>query len=631
MRDRRVPTPMRGAIVLVLLAAVPPGLGAPDDDATLREVAVEVPVLAEWREHLATHAPTLDYADGAYVQRLRDEDARHVTTHPFVRSVTTLSAAEKLAPDALDGKGPGRYLVLGDPRAGVPRLSAAVESAGGRIHSVSSSARDLVLDAEMGTAALTQLARRGDVRWIEPIREAGLDNARASSIVQSGSNASWPLDEAGINGSTQLVAYCDTGLNTDALTEVGPGSTVHELFADTRPLVLGLPSPMHRKVALYYAPIDTQGLRGDMDDGNGHGTHIAGTLAGDGGASGKRDGNDGVAYAARLAVCDAARGRSFNVLADYSAYWTPAYDAGARIHSNSWGTSAPPGYSAVARQHDAYAFDHPDFLILRSMGNAGPTGDMRAEAAAKNVLAIGATHNDASSEHVEDYSARGPTADGRMKPDLVAPGECVTSSDLPNEDSYACISGTSQATAVAAGAAALVRDYFEKGFYPSGAPVETDAFSPTSALVRATLVASATSVPNASAREQGWGRPQLASALDLGGTPSPKLWAYDAPAALETGGSWQATIEVPSTTRLRFVLAWTDAPAAAGAASAIVNDLDLTIVGPGGSIDSGSDRVNTTERIDMPFPAAGTYEIRVDAWNVPLGPQAFSLIAVAAS
>lgn len=615
----------RAALILIVLVAAAalgqPAAGLPSGGEGLRRVAVEAPVAAEWRAHLETHGRILDYGDGAYVMRLSDAAAKHVASHPFVRGVRDVLPSQKLAAIPL---APSRYRVLADPAASTRALGEIVEGAGGELVAASAGARDLVLEVAGDASVVAALAARDDVRWIEPIGVATLDDARASSIVQSGTNSLRPIHDRGVDGSSQIVAYCDTGLNTDAPAATGAGWAVHDLFSDPLvPLVQNVANPAHRKVALYYAPLDAQGLRGDMDDADGHGTHIAGAIAGDAIGS---SANDGVAPGARLAVCDAARGRSFQVLSDYAGYWTPAWEAGARVHSNSWGTSAS-GYSAIARQHDAFAFDRPEFLILRSVGNGGPEGEMRAEAAAKNVLGIGASHNDAGIEHVEPFSARGPTSDGRVKPDLVAPGDCVASADLPGAASYACLSGTSQATAVAAGAATLVRDYYVKGFHPSGAPVEADGFEPTSALVRATLVASARTL-NATPSEEGWGQPQLDRVLAFAGEAT-RLWAFDAPSSLETGAAWSATIELTAASTLRVALAWTDPPAAAGSARALVNDLDVRVVGPDGALHGWPDDVNTNERVEIANAAPGTYTIRVTGANVPMGPQTFGVVAVA--
>ena len=122
-------------------------------------------------------------------------------------------------------------------------------------------------------------------------------------------------------------------------------------------------------------------------------------------------------------------------------------------------------------------------------------------------------------DHIASFSSFGPTEDGRIKPDIVAPGEITSASGAAalndnvdnffsgsggssgggnwignnqDQDWEECrvvqISGTSMATPVVAGAATLVRQYFVDGFYPSGAKRASDGFSPTAALVKAALI-----------------------------------------------------------------------------------------------------------------------------------------------
>ena len=102
---------------------------------------------------------------------------------------------------------------------------------------------------------------------------------------------------------------------------------------------------------------------------------------------------------------------------------------------------------------------------------------MSSPAIAKNAVAVGAL--DASYVKVAQFSSRGPTPDGRLKPDLVAPGSSLVSA----ADGEACgtvtMSGTSMATPIVTAAAALVRQYFREGFFPSGAKTRLKYGGPT--------------------------------------------------------------------------------------------------------------------------------------------------------
>lgn len=148
-----------------------------------------------------------------------------------------------------------------------------------------------------------------------------------------------------------------------------------------------------------------------------------------------------------------------------------------------------------------HMYDDDEFLIVVAAGNSG-AGDARntvgSPATGKNVVAVGAHHNTEKSRpknglgpsYVADFSSRGPTADGRMKPDLLAPGKAVLSAGaLPNEfgecdpskipaansksAGLLSLQGTSMATPVVSGIAAIIRQYFVEGYYPTGMKNET--------------------------------------------------------------------------------------------------------------------------------------------------------------
>ncbi|KDD71411.1 hypothetical protein H632_c5088p0, partial [Helicosporidium sp. ATCC 50920] len=121
--------------------------------------------------------------------------------------------------------------------------------------------------------------------------------------------------------------------------------------------------------------------------------------------------------------------------------------------------------------------------------------------------------------------SQGPTLDGRVKPDLVAPGSLL-SSRAGSGCELAGMLGTSMATPLVAGAAALVRQYYMEGYYPSGERNASAGWVPSSALIKATLIGGAASLSGLEAANglpidpppsfrQGWGRVDLASSLAL--------------------------------------------------------------------------------------------------------------------
>jgi hypothetical protein len=206
------------------------------------------------------------------------------------------------------------------------------------------------------------------------------------------------------------------------------------------------------------------------------------------------------------------------------------------------------------------------------------------------------------------------------------------------------MSGTSMASPGAAGMAALVRQFYADGYYPTGRPQADDRLAPSAALVKATLLNSTQAmtgtgaglVPDAC---QGWGRVRLDDALHFAGEAR-HLIAYDDD-GFPQGGAGQArtfTVEVTAGQPLRATLGWTDFPSTPAAAVNLNNDLDLEVSGPAGTflgnvlaqgqstIGGAADRLNNVEQVLLAAPDSGTYTITVRAFNVPSSAQPFSLV-----
>jgi hypothetical protein len=336
-----------------------------------------------------------------------------------------------------------------------------------------------------------------------------------------------------------------------------------------------------------------------------------------------------------------------------------AYKQGARVHSNSWGDfqglPVPPtgNYSTAARDIDAFVASHPDMLVVFNTGNyGGSTGTASASSlsspgCAKNTIQVGGTRMPGAGENdnnLSSFTLVGPTRDGRIKPDLVGPA-IVVAGDAPAVVNSDCGSsmqaGTSFASPTVAGAALLVRQYYTDGYYPTGVATPSNAFTPTAALLKATLIASAHRVPNkydaqgkvsstapVPSYEQGFGFPVLDDALYFPGDVS-KLRAVDVTPGLAAGESSSTTITVNPGTRLNVVLVWTD-PAGTprnDATPQLVNDLDLRVTTPAGATIYGNDplhpgqpdRLNNVEGVSIDAPASGKYTVDVTAARLSSG------------
>lgn len=398
----------------------------------------------------------------------------------------------------------------------------------------------------------------------------------------------------------------------------------------------------------------------------------------------------------------------FRIPADLTELLKQAYGDGARVHNNSWNLPQFVGeYDERARQVDAFVAQHRDYVVLFASGNGGEdrnrdgTVDRDSTfppATAKNCIAVGATEGlrleltptwgdssycpprtadppdgdssrfpipplrsdlQANNPHgLAASSGRGPTNDGRIKPDVVAPGTSILStragsSSLPAVGpdgksapggQYAFASGTSMATPITAGAAVLLRQFL----------IDRKSHQPSAALVKALLVNSAQplrgqytpaeigAVPN---DDCGWGLVNLREAL----APAPPriVWLHDQwadPAmSLGTGAAASFTIAVTDPAEpLKATLVWTDPAGGFAFGLRLVNDLDLEIAAPDGTTHFGNaghypagsrclradgrDRCNTVEGVVIEAPAMGSYAVHVRAHQVPSGPQDYALV-----
>ncbi|WP_304511313.1 discoidin domain-containing protein [Desulfopila sp. IMCC35008] len=523
----------------------------------------------------------------------------------------------------------------------LPALYALIESTDVAVVLNSSDTRKsrvlIEVDSD-GLQYITEyLAQSQDVEWIEPFVPPTLNNDTMHWVVQSNIVNSNPLWERGLTGAGQIVGVGDTGLDVDMAffwdeSQGIPAATVNQ---------------NQRKVLSYHD------LAGNGDwDAHDHGTHVAGTIAGK--SLGPNNSYNGVAYDAKLVIQDIGYGGSLTGIPyDLNTYFQQAYNDGARIHSNSWGSSVSGAYTSFSQDADEFMWNHKDFLVVFSAGNSGSAADtIGSPGTAKNVLTSGASENAHSGYNQEDvayFSSNGPTDDGRIKPTVTAPGHYISSANSDGDITtfnydIRTMSGTSMSAPTHAGSAALVRQYFTDGYYPSGTATTTDAKTPSAALVKATLVNSAvnmtgeyTDAPIPSTG-QGWGRILLDNTLLFSGD-SHTLFVDDNTTGLNTGEEYTYTFYASGSEPVKVTLAWTDYFPSLSSALQLVNDLDLTVTGPSGtflgnvfsngsSVTAGTnDRVNVVENVLITNPAEGVYTVTVKAYNIPTGPQPYGLVA----
>jgi uncharacterized repeat protein (TIGR01451 family) len=495
-----------------------------------------------------------------------------------------------------------------------------------------------------------------DVLSVLPWSEKQLLNDNSIWVGQNYVSGTTPIWDHGITGTGQIVCVNDSGTDTDMCYFRYDGTAGSKTTSQSlTPPDTGTIEPSKKIIAYYVQP---GAIDYDYSGSSFHGTHVAGSVLGDNYATlstpttGGHDSGDGMAPNAKLVMQDVGGSSGLSgLVGDLDLMFLQAYNAGARIHSDSWGTETS-NYDSTAMDMDEFMYRHEDFLFVVAMGNSGTApgdGSIGSPATAKSVVSVGATTNGSSSSanNLMDYS-RGPVDDGRRKPDVCSPGSGInsasgTTSNTDNNCSPKSLSGTSMATPTTSGYLALLRQYFTDGWYPTGTKTAADARVPSGALMKAVLVNGAmemtgTDLVNSStitripSMDQGWGRTHLENGFYFSGdTRRLRVWDVRHADGLTTGQQAEYVVNVPSNGQpLKVHLVWTDPESTTLAATNLVNNLDLEVVTPTGTVYRGNvfatgqsttggtaDVLNPVEGFVLNSPATGNWTLRVKATSVP--------------
>ncbi len=618
-----------------------------------------------WRDQLrAAGVELLHYVpDDAFVAHVEEARLSALRRLSFVQWVGPFEPKHKLHPKltaglAANGRARLPIKLLARPGApGIELAGIAKKLLGNVRHRTLSAGTFFEGEADAGT--LLALARSPAVLWIERAARMKMFDEVATKIVAGETDSPGTfaaVHQLGFDGRGVAVAVADSGLDSGEKQDMHPDLLDH---VDAFFAYGGLP---------------------DAGDDHGHGTHVAGIIA----AYADTGATDENGFLYGLGVAPGAHivaQRIFDGAGDYTYPATSfepltgdAVRSGAYVGSNSWGDDTGGQYDLSAAEFDALVRDadsltpgEQPYVLEFSAGNAGPgMQTVGSPAVAKNVIATGATQNNRfefpiygeGQEVMADFSSRGPCEDGRIKPDVTAPGTWIASlrsifandenAWAPIDDRYMYQGGTSQSGPHVSGACAVFIQWYRQthgGATASPALVKAALINSADDMATAeipdngglgglfgdegggeggTIVVGDTGpVPNF---DEGWGRVNLETIID-----SERRFDFvEQGAGLATGQTFEKRVIVGNQQRFKVTLAYTDVPALPAAIPALVNDLDLEVLAPDARLFRGNafadgesvagtpagDSLNNVEAVHLSQPQAGEYVVRVRARNV---------------
>ena len=621
---------------------LPTGMRSTGDRPGFRLVQFRGPVKDEWLVKIGALGVDIlqYYPNNAFLVWSTPEQDKSSLDQAFIRWTGLFHPAYRISPELSGYQGRVDNVAITFYNDGhIEQTLARLNALGGRYFQHYPAQPDMKFYTAIYSLEAARLREVSQMETVWAVEysspKPALDDELGDQIVAGNYTGGTPvtgfytwLASKGINGTGITWADVDTGLNA------------------THPDITG------RAVAF----VSYAGAGAANTDPDGHGSHTAGAIMGDGqGGTGITDPTGfywgtGMAPEANLVVQNALMGTSWPPSGGWQVLSKDSVVNGAIGSSNSWytGASGAQGYSSAARTHDLMVrdanFDTTNvaepIIMVFSAGNNGPSASTLTEPKeAKNLITVGASQNyprsGASINDIASFSSRGPALDGRLLPNVTAPG--VQTASLNGSGSATCgtlvagagsafynyCQGTSMAAPFVSGSAALIAHWWGQQGYGIPSP----------AMVKALLINGGADMYGGNSgaighfpdNSQGWGRVNLGKVIANGLN---NIY-HDQDVVLQnTGDSWNITFGVPNPAQpLKISLVWTDAPGAVAANPALVNNLDLTVVNGantyrgnqfsnGWSVTGGAaDALNNIENVYINSPS-GSASITIQATNI---------------
>ncbi|QIX01689.1 hypothetical protein AMS68_007206 [Peltaster fructicola] len=461
--------------------------------------------------YVQTHGPAIDerqkqelrslgvelreyLGNNTYLCHYPPTDLAPVRQLSYVRAVNVFHRALKVDPDLKDIAVPGYINVLLHKDASAEQIAPVIAAIDGAAEDdLDTSYRKIRVRVDNATA-LADISRLDSVQSIEPVREAVLGN----NLARVDMHAVLPAPLADFAGQGQVISVNDSGFDLGGVDGQAP-TDVHPAFGN--------------KVLATIAV----GRAGKTNDPNGHGTHVCGSAVGNGQSTTMGGTIQGTAHGADLVVTSLLNDAGGLTLPTnlYQLFQTPYGKYNSRVSSNSWYTKSTTQlkYDDQAKDVDSFCWDNKDCVVVFCAGNEGGqfgTKQIGGVSAAKNCITVGATRGSRPNDGVKfnaakaavdprataGFSSLGPGLEGRIKPDVAAPGTAIlsTASRDPaitadklqqygstTDRDWMFMSGTSMSTPLVSGCCAILRQAV------SAADPKTH-HNPSSALIKALLI-----------------------------------------------------------------------------------------------------------------------------------------------